>query len=268
MPFIDTHVHLHFPEYDKDREAVIEASRKAGVETFVNVGTGVESSRKSLQLAKDHASLYATAGIHPHDAKDATPEDFAAIAELLKEPKMVAVGEVGLDFYRGHSPREKQEQIFREFLRLHHALKKPLVIHCRDAYEEMLAVIKSEIPPPYDGVMHCFSSDKDTMKKFLDLGFFISFAGPLTYKKNDGLREACRACPKDRLVLETDAPFLPPQSRRGTRNESAFLVETAQAASELQGVPLERLGEITTANAKRLFRLAQGPGPAAPAGRE
>ncbi len=255
MGFIDTHVHLHFPDYDADRQTVIERSREAGIEGFVNVGTDVASSRVSLELARQYEFIWATAGIHPHDVKDADEKSFEEIEELLKHPKMVAIGEVGLDFFRDHSPREKQKEVLRQFIRLHLKIKKPLVLHCRDAYEDLRVLLIEEMAPPFQGVMHCFSSDSETMKKFVDLGFYISFAGPLTYKKNDVLREACRACPKDRLLFETDAPFLPPQSVRGKRNESAYLLETAQAACELHKIPLEELGRITTANARKLFGL-------------
>ena len=254
MNFIDTHVHLHFPEYENDRAEVIENARRAGVGTFINVGTDAASSRASLELAKAHDFIYAAAGIHPHDAKDADEKAVKEMEELFKNPKMAAIGEVGLDFFRDHSPRQKQEEIFRGFLDLHRITSKPLVIHCRDAYERMLEMLREELKPPVLGVMHCFSSDKITMKRFLDLGLFISFAGPLTYKKNDALREACKACPLDRLLLETDAPFLPPQTRRGQRNEPAWLLETAQTAAGLHGIPVEELGEKTSANAGAVFK--------------
>ena len=254
MPFVDTHVHLHFPDYKEDQMEVLKRAKAAGVEIFINVGTDLESSRESLALAESNDFIFASAGIHPHDAKDASTESIQQIAELLKKSRMVAIGEVGLDFFRDHSPKEKQKEVFREFIQLHHKIKKPLIIHCRDAYEEMRVLLKEE-GGVTGGVMHCFSSDADTMKHFLDMGFYISFAGPLTYKKNDVLREACKACPLDRLLLETDAPFLPPQSMRGKRNESGFLIETAEVAAGLHKIPLAKLGEKTTANARRLFGL-------------
>ncbi len=253
MPFVDTHVHLHFPDYKEDQAQVIDRARKAGLEYFVNVGTDVPSSRASLELAENFPFIYASAGVHPHDVKDADAAALSEIEEILKHPRMVAIGEVGLDFFRDLSPRDKQFEIFRHFIKLHQKIKKPLIVHCRDAYKEMAELIKAE-GPAY-GVMHCFSSDAENMKVFVDLGFYISFAGPLTYKKNDVLREACRLCPQDRLLLETDAPFLPPQSMRGKRNETSYMLETAAVAAELHGVSVEKIGEITTANAKRLFGL-------------
>ena len=255
MGFVDTHAHLHFPDYQGDREAVITRAREAGFQYLITIGTDAGSSRESLRLAETHDFIFAAAGIHPHDVKDADERAVQEIAELLKNPRVVGIGEVGLDFFRDHSPREKQKEIFRKFLGLYRQTGKPLVIHCRDAYEDLRALLAEELKPPLRGVMHCFSSDKAMMARFLDAGLYISFAGPLTYKKNDALREACRACPRDRMLLETDAPFLPPQSVRGKRNEPAFMLETAKLAAELKGISPEKLGEETTANARALFGL-------------
>lgn len=255
MNLVDTHVHLHFPDYDADREEVIERSRKAGVELFINVGTDVESSAQSVQLAQKYPFVYAAAGIHPHDAKDAHDEDFPQIEQFLHEGKTVAIGEVGLDFFRNLSTSEIQRKVLSRFFELHRKTQKPLILHIRDAYKEMKEQIQSELGGEAEGIVHCFSSDKDTMKDFLDLGFYISFAGPLTYKKNDALREAFEACPLDRVLLETDAPFLSPQSQRGKRNESGFMMETARLGAEIKKISLEKLGSHTTANAKKVFRL-------------
>ena len=251
----DTHVHFQFPDYDKDREAVIERSREAGVGLFINVGTDVKSSEESLKLAHRHEFFYATAGIHPHDANQAHDEDFPVFERLLHENKMVAIGEVGLDFFRDLSPRETQKKVLSRFFDLYRKTHKPLILHIRDAYREMEEQVRSELTLPIEGIVHCFSSGQETMKRFLDLGFYISFAGPLTYKKNDTLREAFQACPLDRLLLETDAPFLPPQSKRGNRNESSFLIETARVGAEIKKKSLEEMASITTENAKRIFRL-------------
>lgn len=253
--FADTHVHLHFPDYDADRADVLKRAREAGIELFINIGTDAASSGQALAIAEKEEGIYATAGIHPHDATAGDDAAFAAISKLLEHPKMAAIGEVGLDFFRDHSPREKQKEVLRKFVALHKKTKKPLVLHCRDAYDELISLLKEEMTPPCHGVIHCFSSDKPMMTRLVDLGFYISFAGPLTYKKNDALREACRACPKDRLLLETDAPFLPPQSMRGKRNESSFLIETAEVAAELHGMSLDDLGNVTTANARKAFGL-------------
>ena len=255
MSFIDTHVHLHFPEYETDREEVMKRSCEAGVGEFINVGTDLQSSRQAIQLAHQHSSVYATVGIHPHDAKEAHDEDFPELERLLRESKVVAIGEVGLDFFRDLSPREIQKKVLNRFFELHRKTKKPLILHIRDAYREMKEQIRSELGPVVEAIVHCFSADKETMKAFLDLGCYISFAGPLTYKKNDALREAFQACPLERILLETDAPFLPPQTQRGKRNESSFMLETARLGAELRKISLEELGRATTANAKRAFRL-------------
>ena len=218
--FIDTHVHLHFPDYDSDREAVILRSRKAGVEIFINVGTDVKSSEASIKLAHLHPFIYSAVGIHPHDALDAHENDFKAMEQFVHESKVVAIGEVGLDFFRNLSPAGTQKKVLNWFFELYRKTKKPLILHIRDAHKEMKEQIRSELGSSVQGVLHCFSSDKETMKEFLDFGFYISFAGPLTYKKNDVLREACKACPKGRLLFETDAPFLPPQAKRGQYRKS------------------------------------------------
>ena len=255
MGFVDTHVHFHFPDYDADRKDAIERSREAGVELLINVGTDLESSQASVHLAGRYDFIYATAGIHPHDAKDAHEEDFQALEQLLHESKVVAIGEVGLDFFRNLSSPDIQKKVLNRFFELYRKTQKPLVLHIREAHREMKEQVLAELNPPIQGILHCFSSDKETMKEFLDLGFYISFAGPLTYKKNDALREAFRACPLDRLLLETDAPFLPPQSKRGKRNESSYLLETAQLGAEIRGMSLEALGGATTQNARKIFNL-------------
>lgn len=255
MTFVDTHTHLYFPEYDDDREQMILRAREAGVKTFVNVGTDVDSSKMCLDYAKKYEDVYATAGIHPHDAKDATPDAMDEIEALLAEERVLALGEIGLDYFHNHSTKETQQKVLRQFFAMYQKSSKPLVIHCRDAYEDFAQILKEEISDTVRGVMHCFSSDKETMKTFLDLGFHISFAGPLTYKKNDELREACIACPEDRLLFETDAPFLAPQAYRGKRNETAYIVETLKLAAEIRKTSLEALGEQTTRNACRLFGI-------------
>jgi TatD DNase family protein len=255
MRFADTHVHLHFPDFDADRLAVIERAKAAGVEILVNVGTDIKTSEACIELAERYPQMAAVAGFHPHEARHLNGDALRSLEALLAHPRVVGIGEIGLDYFRDHSPRETQNEAFRSLLALYARFKKPLVIHCRDAYRELEAILKEELSPPYDGTIHCYSSGVATMKRFLDLGFHVSFAGHLTYKKNDALREACRACPMDRLLVETDAPYLAPHTRRGGRNEPAFMIETAQLVSELKGVSLEALGHATTANARALFGL-------------
>ena len=253
MIFVDTHVHLHFPEFDSDRDSIIDRARHSGIRYFINIGTDLESSRKSIELAERYDFVYATVGIHPHDVKDSTPEAMCQLAGLAKHPKVVAIGEVGLDFYRNLSPEDIQRKLIVQFFEMAKQANLPLVLHIREAYEPMIALLKEYFKPPIRAVSHCFSGTRDVMDSLLALGLFISFAGPVTYKKNDSLREAARACPEDRILIETDAPFLAPQAHRGKRNESAFMAETARFVAELRGVSPEALGEATSRNAEILF---------------
>ncbi len=251
--FVDTHVHLHFPDFKNETDAVIDRARAAGVSHFLNIGTDLKSSQEAVALAERYDFVYATVGVHPHDAARATPEDMCHLAGLAKNQKVAAIGEVGLDFFRNLSPEPVQKKILIQFFEIAKQADLPLVLHIRDAYEAMLELLKTHFKPPIRGVCHCFSSTREMMEQFLELGLYISFAGPVTYKKNDVSREAARTCPEDRLLLETDAPYLPPQSSRGKRNEPAYLAETAELVAGLRGVSLEVLGAQTSQNAGRLF---------------
>lgn len=254
MNLVDTHVHFFFPEFTSDSSQVIEQARQAGVRFFVNVGTDLETSRKSVAIAQRYDFIYATVGIHPHDVKDATPEDMRELAALAKHPKVVAIGEVGLDFYRNLSLESVQRDFIVQFFELAKETNLPLVLHIREAYEAMIQLLKAHFRTPIRAVSHCFSGSMEVMKELLGLGLFISFAGPVTYKKNGPLREAVRACPEDRILIETDAPFLAPQTHRGKRNEPAFMVETARQIAEIKGISLEKLGEMVSRNSETLFK--------------
>ncbi len=249
----DTHAHLHFPHFADDLPAVLERARAAGVRRQVTVGTDPESSRAALAVAARESDVWATVGIHPHDAAAADEAAFAALAALAREPRVVAIGEIGLDFYRNLSPPEVQESVFRRMLALAREVGKPVVVHCRDAHAEVLRVLADERVGEVGGVMHCFSGDVEIARRCLDLGLLISLAGPVTYPRARALPEVARYVPADRLVLETDCPYLPPQGHRGQRNEPAHLALTAARVAELRGEPLDRLAERTTANACRLF---------------
>ncbi|MBU9888587.1 MAG: TatD family hydrolase [Candidatus Omnitrophica bacterium] len=255
MILADTHLHLHFPQYDADRAAVIDRALSQGFRYLINIGTGLEDSQKAVAIADEYPQVYAAIGYHPHEAVKANLSDLAKLATLLKHPKVVAIGEVGLDYFHDHSPRDVQGTLLKTFLTWYRESGKPIILHCRDAYDALTDLLEAAAPPPYRGVLHCFSSDAVTLKKFVDLGFYIAFGGALTYKKNEALREACKACPQDRLLLETDAPYLAPQSRRGQRNEPCYLVETAERAAELHGMSVESMAALTTRNAERLFGL-------------
>ena len=228
---------------------------RGGITSFLNIGTDLEDSRKAVAIAEQYPEVYAAVGYHPHETKTANASDLAELERLLVHPKVVAVGEVGLDYFHEHSPRDVQEKLLRTFLAWYEQYRKPIIIHCRDAYEDLLRILREHTSQPYRGTLHCFSSDARTMKEYLNLGFHIAFGGALTYKKNDALREACAQCPKDRLLLETDAPYLPPQSKRGRRNEPLYMIETAECAAVLHGMSVDEIADLTTKNAKALFGL-------------
>ncbi len=253
MNFVDTHVHLHFPDFQVDFKEVVERARQAGVRFFVNVGTDLKSSREAIAIAEKYDFVYATVGIHPHDVERATPEDMCQLAGLAKHPKVVAIGEVGLDFYRNLSPENVQRKLIVQFFEMAKQANLPLVLHIREAYEAMIELLNAHVTPPIRAVSHCFSGNREIMEILVELGLFISFAGPVTYKKNDALREAVQACPEDRLLIETDAPFLAPQAHRGKRNEPAFMMETARFIAELRGISIEKLSQIISRNSETLF---------------
>jgi TatD DNase family protein len=252
----DTHAHLHVPEFADDLPAVLERARAAGVQRMVTIGTDVATTTAALALAARLDGVWATAGIHPHDAGDADETAFADIERLARDARVVAIGEIGLDFFRNLSPREAQERTFRRLLDLARRLGKPAVMHCRDAHAETLAVLAEERVHEVGGIMHCFSGDVAIARRCLDLGLTISLAGPVTYPSARALPDVARFVPVDRLVVETDCPFLPPQGHRGRRNEPAHLALTAARVAELRGEPLATLGPRMSDNARRLFRVA------------
>ena len=255
-PLFDTHAHLHFPELVEDLDGVLERARAAGVTGIVTIGTDRETNPAAVALAERLESVHATVGIHPHDAAEATPADFEAMERLARgSAKVVALGEMGLDFFRNLSPPDAQAAVFRRQLDMARRLGRPVVIHCRDAHPEALAILAEEGVREVGGVMHCFSADVEAARRCLDLGLFISLAGPVTYKNARALPEVARFVPADRLVLETDCPFLPPHPHRGRRNEPAWVAITAAHVAALRGVTLEALGPMVTDNARRLFRI-------------
>jgi len=254
--FIDTHVHLHFPDFREDMSQVIERAREAGVKRFVNIGTDLKSSLAAIQIAKQYDFVSATVGLHPHEAKHSTPEMMIEFQKLAEHPEVVAIGEVGLDFYRKHSDEAYQRQVLSDFFRMATKTELPLVLHLRDAYDTAIDMMREELTVPIRGVSHCFAGTQVHLEALVELGLHISFSGIVTYKKNDALREAVKMCPVDRILIETDAPYLAPQAFRGERNEPAYMMETARWVAELKGLSLDQLGEITSRNAERLFGLA------------
>jgi TatD DNase family protein len=257
MRLFDTHAHLHFPDYADDLDAVLERARGAGVRGMVTIGTDRETNQAVVEMARRLPEVWATVGIHPHDAGDAVEADFAEMEKLARsEAKVVGFGEMGLDFFRNLSPPEAQREVFRRQISMARELGKPLVIHCRDAHDETLAILAEERAREVGGVMHCFSGDVPIARRCLDLGLFISLAGPVTYKNARALPEVARFVPEDRLVVETDCPYLPPTPHRGKRNEPAYVALTAAFVAGLRGVTSEALGAAVTANAATLFGIS------------
>ncbi|MBI2831994.1 MAG: TatD family hydrolase [Chloroflexi bacterium] len=263
-PFIiDTHAHLDMSHFDSDRPEVIARALAAGVDNIICVGIDLDSSRKAIELAETYSRIFATAGIHPHEASKVTKSDMAILKEIAKHPRVVAIGETGLDFYRNIAPREAQSRVLGWQLELAAELDLPVVIHSRQAEYEMLAVLRDwtsrnrkngERPP---GVIHCFNGDNESARRYLDMGFFISIGAYIGYPASLRAHSAIRAIPPERLMVETDCPFLPPQSHRGKRNEPAYVVTTVELLAKIREVSPEMIAAQTTENARRLFRLPE-----------
>ncbi|MFO7741695.1 MAG: TatD family hydrolase [Anaerolineae bacterium] len=252
MPLIDSHAHLDFSEFDDDRHAVIARARDAGLVAIVNIGTSVASSRASVTLAEEHDFIYATVGIHPHEAKMADREALDELRALAGHPKVVAIGEIGLDYYRDRSPRPAQQQAFRDQLDLASSLELPVVIHSRQAHDEVFAALHS-----WDGtgVLHTYAAGPERLDEALDMGFFIGISGPVTFSTAEPLRDVARAVPLDRLLVETDCPYLTPEPHRGKRNEPAYVRHVVEAIAQARSKPVERIADLTTHNARTLLGL-------------
>ena len=258
MQIIDSHAHLEFPQFDEDRDAMLERARAAGVDTLLAIGSGTGPDRlnAAIPFAEQHDWIYATIGIHPHEAKLATEEHFTRLDELAHHPRVIAWGEMGLDYYYDHSPRDVQANVFRRQLGQARAAKLPIVIHCRDAWADCLAMLEEDWRRSgLGGILHCFTGTLEDAKRGLDMGFLVSFAGNVTYPKMQQLREVAREIPLERLLTETDSPFLPPQGRRGKRNEPAYVVEVAQALANVRNLAHEEVAALTTENFRRFFGL-------------
>jgi TatD DNase family protein len=251
----DTHAHLHFPEFAQDLDDVLARARATGVRRMVTIGTDAETSRAAVAIAERDGDIWASVGLHPHDASAGDDALFAELERLAASPRVVAIGEMGLDFFRTLSPRPVQEAALRRQLALARALGKPALIHCRDAHAETLAILDEERVADVGGIMHCFSGDVDVARRCLDLGLLVSLAGPVTYPNARALPAVARFVPADRLVVETDCPFLPPQPYRGKRNEPSYLTITAARVADLRKESLDELAPRMTENALRLFRL-------------
>jgi TatD DNase family protein len=244
-------------QFDPDREEVIKRARAAGVDMMITVGSDLMSTRAAIALAEEHEGVYATVGVHPHDAKHCREETLDELAALARHPKVVAVGETGLDYHYDHSPREVQREVMERHLEMAFELDKPVVVHSREAAEDTMRIL--EEAGVGRGVMHCFSGDREMAERAMAMGLHISVAGPVTFKKAAKLAEVVRAVPDEFLLLETDAPYLTPEPHRGKRNEPAYVAHTAARVAELRGVSVADVARITTLNAARLFGVGEVP---------
>lgn len=252
---IDTHAHLSYKQFARDRAEVIQRARDAGVGRIISVGFDLESSRWSLEFARRHPGVNAAVGVHPHDAAAVDEAAWSELERMARDPSAVAVGETGLDYYRDLSPRPAQQGAFRRHIALARAVARPLIVHDRDAHEDVIRILTEEGAREVGVVMHCFSGDWELAHRCLELGFYISLAGPVTFHNSRQSQEVARRVPLDMLLLETDCPYLAPEPFRGKRNEPAFVRIVAERVAELRGIDPETLAEATTANAARLFGL-------------
>jgi TatD DNase family protein len=259
--WLDSHCHVAADRFDEDRDAVMQRARDAGVETMIAIGSGygVEGSRDAVELARQHRDVFATAGVHPHDAEQLDDAGRAQLREWLAEPRVVAVGECGLDYHYMNSPREAQRAVFAEQVALARELDMPVSIHVRgdgpEAYDELLDIWIAEGDGEVAGVLHCYTGTREFAHRALDHRFDVSFSGIVTFKKAGDLREVAASLPLDRLLVETDAPFLAPEGHRGRRNEPAWVTVVGETLAAVRGVENDEMAGQTTANARRFYRL-------------
>ncbi len=255
---IDSHAHIHFKDFEGKIDDVLQRAHEAGVTAIVNVGTDRDSSHEVVSLAHRYPQIFAVVGIHPHDVAKMHEgdDDLKALESLACEPKVVAIGEVGLDYYYEHSPKEVQQSRLRDFIALAKRVGKPLVIHCRDAFNDCFRIFDEEDAWSAGGVFHCYTGDVKTAERIVQKGFYVSFSGIVTFKKATDLQEAARIVPSDRFLIETDCPFLAPEPHRGKRNEPAYVRLVAEKIAKLRGVSAEEIGKLTTKNTRRIFHMA------------
>jgi TatD DNase family protein len=254
---IDSHAHLEMDAFDDDRDAVIGRAAAAGLTAIITVGTTISDCEKAVSLARLYPSVFVAVGIHPHEVKGIGAGTYDALRVLARQEKVVAIGEIGLDFFHDLSPREVQLRRFAEQLDLAEELDLPVIIHDREAHAETLTILRQR-KGRLRGVLHCFSGDAAMSRECIALGFHLSVAGPVTYRKSDQLRAAVREIPAERLLVETDAPYLAPQPWRGKRNEPAYVVETARCLAEIRGMAAGELERLTEENTRRLFGFGRG----------
>ncbi len=253
---IDTHCHLDMEAFDNDRDEVIKRASDAGIKYIINAGTDREGNIRGLEMFREHPYIYSAAGIHPHDAKKLDYSLYKELAKWIKEPKVIAVGEIGLDYHYLHSPKGVQIEAFRRQIALAQDAGLPVIVHSREAKNDTLRVLREEISDS-TGVLHCFSGDTDMAKKAMELGFYISLAGQVTFRNARVMREIAEFVPDEFLLIETDAPYLSPEPMRGRRNEPAFLKHTAEVIAGIRGITVADLARITTLNAMKLFKIEE-----------
>jgi TatD DNase family protein len=260
MHLIDSHAHIDAPQFAEDREAMLARARTAGITTLLAIGTGPgpEKLDAALPYAEAHDWIYTTVGIHPHEAKEVTPAHLETLATLAKHPKVIAWGEIGLDYFYDHSPKDVQEKVFRQQMELASAAKLPIIIHCRDAWPDTLRILEQAWKPTgLGGILHCFTSTLEDAHRGLDMGFLISFAGNSTYPKSQSIRDVAKVLPLSNILIETDSPYLAPQPFRGKRNEPAYVAEVAKSLASVRDLSVEQIAAATSENFRRFFRLAQ-----------
>jgi len=254
---IDSHAHLDSGQYNSDREATIARAHANGISHILTIGCDLQSSAASVAIAAAHENIYAAVGVHPHDATEIDEQSLPQLEQLLRQPKVVALGEIGLDFFRDRSPRDSQRNAFRKQIQLARKVGKPIVVHDRDAHDEVLQILEEERAAEVGGVLHCFSGDVAMAKQCLEMGFYLSFPGTITYPKNDMAREVVRAVPIDKMLVETDCPYLSPQQFRGKRNEPAYVRNTAEKVAEIKGLTIEDVARVTSRNCFDLFGFGE-----------
>jgi len=259
MELIDSHAHIDFPQFAEDRDAMLHRAREAGVQALLAIGTGPGPAKldAALPYAEQHDWIYTSIGIHPHEAKEATPQHFDQLARLARHAKVIAWGEIGLDYFYDHSPRDVQARVFGLQMELAHTARLPVIIHCRDAWDDCLDMLAEHWKPTgLGGILHCFTGALDHARRGLDMGFLISFAGNSTYPKAQNIRDVAKELPLENILIETDAPFLAPQPYRGKRNEPAYVSEVAKTLANVRNLPPEEIAATTASNFRRFFGIA------------
>ena len=251
--FFDSHAHLNDERFNEDRDELIASFKQHGICNVVNIGADLQTSKESIELSEKYDFIYAAVGVHPHDVEEMTDADLDTLSGMSKHEKVVAIGEIGLDYYYDNSPRELQRKWFRTQLELANNLNLPVIIHSRDAMGDTLEILKD--CPVKAGVLHCYSGSVESAKEILKLGYYISFAGPVTFKNAKGLTEVARFVPMDKILIETDCPYLAPEPYRGKRNSSLYVPEVAKKIAELKGITVEEIAKATKENTKRLFGI-------------